>query len=295
MEDSRGVKVFGILNHIFVLLILVATLYPFYYIVVHSLNQGMDSARGGVYLFPRVFTLENYKALFNQKYMDINILASYRLTIVKTLLGTAASIATSGMLAYGLSRKKLPGVKGLIYYSLLPMYFSGGLIPTFMVVRFLGLYDTFSVFILLFLVQPFYIVVLKSFFGNFPAEIEEAATIDGSSDVRTFFEIVVPLSKPVIATISLYFAVWHWNDFTTALIYTSKLSLQPIQNMVYRLVNQMSPASYTQPRLGRTVSTITPRAILMTAAVVTSLPMILVYPFLQKYFVKGVMLGAIKG
>ncbi len=295
MKFSVGEKIFNAINHILVIAVVIITLYPFYYIVVHSLNQGMDSARGGVYFWPRVFTIENFQALFNQKYMEINILKSYRFTVIKTLVGTTASMIVSGMLAYGLSRKKLPGVKGFVYYALVPMYFSGGLIPTFMVVRFLGLYDTFAVFILLFLVQPFYIIVMKSFFSHFPAEIEEAASIDGSNEVRTFVTIVVPLSKPVIATIALYFAVWHWNDFTTALIYASKLSLQPIQNTVYRLINQMTPASYTQPRMGRTVSTITPHAILMTAAVVTSLPMILVYPFLQKYFVKGVMLGAIKG
>ncbi|GGG83605.1 carbohydrate ABC transporter permease [Paenibacillus radicis (ex Gao et al. 2016)] len=283
---------------IYAALVIIAftTFYPFWNAAVVSLNKGMDTALGGITFWPRAFTLENYEVVFQDK----RILEAFYISVMRTVIGTIASILMTAIFAYGMTKRELMGRKFYMIACIITMYFSGGLIPTFLVIRGLGLMDSFWVFIIPGLISVWNMIIFRTFFNGLPAGLEESAKIDGCGYWSTFFRIVLPLSGPVIATLALFTAVGHWNDWFYPSIYITKEKLIPIQTMLQQILNsnimseQMSQLdSASQSRLS-SMKSITSKSLSMATMMVATLPIIMVYPFVQKYFVKGVLVGSLK-
>ncbi|MGN0243326.1 MAG: carbohydrate ABC transporter permease [Lachnospiraceae bacterium] len=286
---SVGERVFDIFNVILMVAICFLCIYPIWYIVVNSFNDAKDAAYGGIYWWPRVFSLENYRAVFATS----GLLQSFKITILKTVIGTTVSVLFTAIVSYSFSKKYLVGRKIYMAIGTITMIFSGGLIPTFILFRSLHLYNNFLVFILPAMFSFYNALIMMSFFRELPPSLEESARIDGAGDFTVFFKIVLPLSKPVIATIALFNGVGQWNDYFSGVMYINERSLEPIQTYLYRIIaesssNQMVNAAQS------VAATTTSTAIKLATMVITTVPIMCVYPFLQKYFVKGMMIGAVK-
>ncbi len=289
---SRGERTFEISNVIFMLVVCFVTLYPIWYTVVLSFNDGGNALKGGIFWWPRVFTTDNYKAVFRNS----GIVSAYSITILRTFVGTVINVFFTAMVAYAFAKEHLFARK--IYFTMgtITMFFGGGLIPFFLLLKDLHLLDTFWVYIIPTMFNFFNLLIFMAFFREIPASLEESAMMDGANDFVVFIRIILPLSKPVLATIALFTGVWHWNDYFFGVVYINKSSLQPIQTYLYKIVAEAgsSRMAISNP-VGVSKSNVTSNSIKYATMVVTTLPIVLVYPFLQKYFVKGVMLGAVKG
>ena len=291
---KRKLQAFDVVSILIMIILSIIMLFPFWYSVVGSLNEGTDYLRGGVYLFPRVFTLSNYRAVFQ----DSNIIGAFQITVIKSLLGTLSSLLVTSLASYALSRPELRGKKFYIPYFMLTMYFGGGLIPSFILIKNLKLYDNFLVYILPGLFSVWNMIIIRTNFSELPYGVIESAKLDGAGEYRIFFQIVVPLSKAVLAAVILFSVVGHWNSYFDSLMYTSSRSLQTLQLYLRRVItepgtmNAMGSQAAEIPEIAKKTQ---PQTIKLAAMVVTALPIICIYPFLQKYFVKGVMVGSIKG
>ncbi|ANS75639.1 ABC transporter permease [Paenibacillus yonginensis] len=289
---TKGEFVFDLLNNILMVLICFATLYPIWYVLINSFNDGKDAMLGGIYWWPRIFSIENYKAVFN----NAGILTAMWLTVAKTLVGVFAHVFFTAMVAYAFSRRDLIGGKLYILLGTITMIFSGGLIPTYLLIRDLHLLDNFLVYIIPVLFSFFDLIIFMTFFRDIPDGLEEAGRIDGANDWTIFLKIVLPVSMPVLATIALFHGVYQWNDYFTGIIYINNESLQPIQTFLYRVVAQSSSNIMTTALQGNAVTkSVTSQSVKLATMVVTTLPIVFAYPFLQRYFVKGMMIGSIKG
>ncbi|RCW47613.1 carbohydrate ABC transporter permease [Paenibacillus prosopidis] len=293
---SFGDRVMTVTIYILLSLLAFMTFYPFWNALVISFNSGMDTSMGGVTFWPRVWTLENYGIVFN----DARLLNAFFISVGRTVIGTAASILFTAIFAYGISKRELMGRKFYMILCIITMYFSGGLIPSFLLIRELGLMNSFWVFIIPSLISVWNMIIFRTFFQGLPAGLEESAKIDGSGNWGIFFRIVIPLSGPVIATLSLFTAVYHWNDWFGPSIYISNENLLPIQTMLKQILNsnivsdQMSQLdSAAQGQLAK-MRTVTSKSLSMATMMVATIPIIMVYPFVQKYFVKGVLIGSLK-
>lgn len=290
---SPGSAVFDLLNTLGMLCICFAMLYPIWFTLVNSLNHGQDALRGGIYWWPRVFSIESYGAVFKNP----DIFVSLGVTVARTLIGTLTSVLFTAMVAYGLSKKHLVARKYFMAFGITTMFFDGGLIPYFLTIKNLGLLDSFWVFIIPALFSFYNAIIFMTFFSQIPSDIEESAKIDGANDLMIFIRIVLPLSMPVLATIALFNGVGHWNDYFSGVIFiTSKKWLTPIQTFLYRAVAESSSNAMMQkmPSSVR-LSVVTSNSVRLATMIVTTAPIVVVYPFLQKYFVKGMMLGSVKG
>jgi putative aldouronate transport system permease protein len=260
-----------------------------------SLNEANDTMRGGITIFPRSFTLENYRTIIQND----ALYQAFLITVLRTVVGTFGTVLITGMMAFALSKGFLKGRKFYMILCVVTMYFSGGLIPTFMVIRALNLLDSFWVYILPNLVNVWFLIIMRTYFKSLPEGIEEAARIDGASTWRVFFNIVLPISAPIIATIALFSGVAQWNAWFDAAIYVRDDSLRPLQTMLNTLINssraaeEMARAGVRATQMGR-ANIINSRSITMATMIFVIVPIILVYPFIQKYFAKGMMIGSIK-
>ncbi|NLP34674.1 MAG: carbohydrate ABC transporter permease [Clostridiales bacterium] len=293
MKRSRGTLIFDICNTIFMIFIIFICIYPIWYVIVNSLNDAKDAMMGGIYWWPRVFSLDNYKAVFE----DNKVLQAFKVTIAKTILGTSLNVFFTAMVAYPLSKKYLVGRKYYMAIGTITMFFSGGLIPTFILYKKLHLLNTFMVYIIPAAFNFFNLLIFINFFREIPPSLEESARLDGASDWKIFYKIVLPLSKPVLATITLFAGVGQWNDYFNGVMYiTDRVDLEPIQTYLYRMVAevQSSQMASSISASNITASDTTSTSIKLAAMVITTLPICCVYPFLQKYFVKGMMVGAVK-
>ncbi len=298
MKETVGEKIFNVINIIILSLLSASFLYPFWNTCVLSFNDSLDTLRGGIYFWPRIFTLDNYKAVL----ADATIYRAYVITILKTVIGTLTSVTFTGMFAYGLSKKKLMFRNFYLTICTITLFFSGGLIPTYLLYRSLGLLDNFMVYIIPGLWSVGNMLVMKSFFVGLPNALEEAAEIDGCNHLQIFFQIIVPLSMPVISTVALMNAIAHWNGWFDAYIYINNETLYPLQTVLMKIINQsnmitaMKSGEMFQSQTDVSVSSgmVTSEGIKMATMMVTVGPIILVYPFFQKYFVKGMTLGSIK-
>nr|WP_254450252.1 carbohydrate ABC transporter permease [Cohnella herbarum] len=293
-KDRRSIGdiVFDNLNIIAMLLICFATLYPIWYVLVNSFNDGKDAMTGGnIYWIPRQFSLENYETVFKND----GIMTAMGITVAKTLLGTVIHVFFTAMVAYALSRKDLIFRNFYMIIGTITLFFGGGLIPNYIWLRDLGLLDTFGVYIYPAMFSFFDLIIFVAFFREIPEGLEEAAKIDGANDFSIFVRIVLPVSLPVVATISLFHGVWQWNDYFTGLLYTNSDYLQPIQTFLYRVIAQSSSNQIVGTAGGAINRTVTSQSIKLATMVITTLPIVLAYPFLQKYFVKGLMIGSLKG
>ena len=289
----RSDKLFGYINGVLILLICVITLYPFVYILANSFNEGRDAMINKVYIFPKKFTLENFEAVLQTS----GILNGFIVSILRTAIVTPITVLFTAAVAYALSKKELLFRKFYMKAGLVTMVVSGGLIPSFLVNKSLGLYDNPLVYLFPTMFSFYNAIIFMNFFQSLPEELEEAARMDGASDLKIFCKVVLPLSTPVIATIGLFVGVYNWNDFFYGFIYISKDYLQPIQTFLYKVVTEVGADDMVTRFLpsGMVVKTVTMDSVRYATMIVTTLPIICVYPFLQKYFVKGMMIGAVKG
>ena len=290
-QRTVGEYVFDTFNVLLMIFICFITLYPIWYVIINSFNEGTDAMQGGIFWWPREFTLENYITVFQNP----GILKAFGITVAKTVVGTICHVFFTAMVAYAYSRKQLVGRKYYMIIGTITMFFSGGLIPTYLLIRDLGLLDTFWVYIFPVLFSFYDLIIFVSFFRGIPESLEEAARIDGANDFQIFIRIILPLSLPVLATIALFHGVYQWNDYFTGVIYINNPDLQPIQTFLYRVVAQSTSNQMLINAPGSVVtSTVTSQSIKYATMVVTTLPIVIVYPFLQKYFVKGMLIGSIK-
>jgi len=288
---SKTDRLFDTVNIIGMLLICFLTLYPIWYVLVNSFNDGQDAMRGGIYWIPRVFSFDNYVEVFKNP----GIMTAMGITIAKTVIGVVCHVLFTAMVGYALSRKELLGRKIYLIMGTITMFFYGGLIPTFLLIRDLGMFDSFLVYIIPALFSFFDMIIFMAFFRDIPDGLEEAAKIDGANDLTIFARVIIPISMPVVATIALFHGVYQWNDYFTGMIYINNTDLQPIQTFLFRVVAQSSSNQIVATAGAAINRTVTSQSIKLATMVVTTLPIVLAYPFLQKYFVKGLMIGSIKG
>jgi putative aldouronate transport system permease protein len=284
--------IFNLTVFSFAAIVLVIILYPLWFIVIASFSDPSLVSTGKVWLYPLGFTMDGYNALFANEAIWIG----YRNTILYVVVGTFIHLAVNIPAAYALSRKDMVCVKPLTIYFLITMFFSGGLIPTFLTVRQFGLYNTFLVMVLPFTVSVYVLIVARTFFEtSIPSEMWEAAEIEGCGNLRFFFSIVLPLSKAILAVIGLWHAVWQWNSYFNALIYLRDASLYPLQLILRNIliVNTMQAALGTGE--AAMIAMRTADLVRYGAIIVSTLPIMCVYPFLQKYFNQGALIGAVKG
>lgn len=288
---SKTDRLFDTVNIIGMLLICFLTLYPIWYVLVNSFNDGQDAMRGGIYWIPRVFSFDNYVEVFKNP----GIMTAMGITIAKTVIGVVCHVLFTAMVGYALSRKELLGRKIYLIMGTITMFFYGGLIPTFLLIRDLGMFDSFLVYIIPALFSFFDMIIFMAFFRDIPDGLEEAAKIDGANDLTIFARVIIPISMPVVATIALFHGVYQWNDYFTGMIYINNPDMQPIQTFLFRVVAQSSSNQIVATAGAAINRTVTSQSIKLATMVVTTLPIVLAYPFLQKYFVKGLMIGSIKG
>ena len=275
--------------HIISLFLLVIVLYPMILVVSNSLSDPGLVASGKVLFLPKGFNLNGYVEFFHDK----NILIGYANTLFYTVIGTIINLLVTVPAGYALTKKTLPGNGIFLTMFMIIMYFSGGMIPTFLVVNKLGLYNTRGILLILGAFSTYNCLICKSFFGAMPKDMEEAAEIDGCSPMKAFIQIILPLSKALLGVMTLYFAVGHWNSYFNALIYIRDDVKQPLQIFLRRiLILAQQAATDSEGDLS-----VVEREMLLrySSIVVASLPLMIMYPFLQKYFDKGVMIGAVKG
>ncbi len=296
IKETRGDRVFNAVNLTVVTLFFLIVLYPLYFVVICSFSNPNAVAAGEVWLVPKQITLDAYKTVFKND----DILLGYRNTIFYAVVGTLVNLALTLTAAYGLSKKNFIGRNVIMFFIVFTMYFSGGLIPTYLTVRNLGLLNTWWAMILPAGISTYNLIIARTFFQNgVPAEIEEAARIDGCSTFQIFGKIVLPLSKALIGVLTLYYAVAHWNSYFNALIYLTSAREKIPLALVLReilILNTMKSAGGASVDEELAVYYANLANLLKYALIiVSSAPLLIVYPFLQKYFDKGVMLGSIKG
>lgn len=284
------ISLFGIVNMIIMLGVIVATLYPFLYMLAVSLSGDAYVMRGEVTLWPKGFNLKMYELVFS----DPKIWLAYKNTLIYVLLGTGIALVVTAMGAYALARKDMNFHKTFTMLIVFTMFFSGGMIPTFLVVRSLGFIDTVWGMVLPGAVNTWNLIIMRTFFSGIPREIEESGRMDGLTDIGIFFRLVIPLSKAVFATIGLFYAVGLWNNFMFPLLYLRDPDLFPLQVLLRNLVLAGNVSSGDVTRIGGD-NLIVEDSLKFATIMVSTLPILLVYPFIQKYFVKGVMIGAVKG
>ncbi len=296
VKPSWDDRIFDICNYIFLTLVFVVTLYPFLNVLAISFNDSNDTIRGGITIFPREFTLENYKTIFQYD----NLVTGFINSTLRTIIGTVLGVLSSAMVAFTLSRADFTGRKFVSTILVLTLYFSGGLIPGYMLMRDLGLIDTFWVYVLPGMVNAFNIIIVRSFMDGLPYALQESAKIDGANDFTIFWRIVLPLCMPVLATIALFVAVGQWNSwFDTYLYNSSNESLTTLQYELMKILQNTTVSAsdanaYRSSSGEAAASSVSPESIKMAISVVTIVPILLVYPFLQRFFVQGMTLGAVK-
>ncbi|MFC4386641.1 carbohydrate ABC transporter permease [Gracilibacillus marinus] len=297
LYESKTDKLFKFIVYTFLTIALVVVLYPLIYIISASISDPHAVNTGEMWLLPKDITLEGYRLIFGND----SIWRGYGMTLVYTALGTFINLLVTIPAAYALSRKDFYGRGFFTALFVLTMFFSGGLIPTYLVVRDLGLIDTIWAMVLPNAAAVWNIVIARVFFqSTIPRGLEEAAIIDGASNFKLFFKIILPLSAPIIAVMALFYGVGHWNGYFNALIYISDRELFPLQLVLREILVLQDMSSNNTNLTGDAAQLINSQQQLAAiikygVMIVSSLPVIIVYPFLQKYFVKGVMIGSLKG
>ncbi|KEO77211.1 carbohydrate ABC transporter permease [Paenibacillus sp. SEL3] len=291
---TRSEKLFDLFNYILMALIVVLTLYPFLNVLAISLNNSTDTVRGGIYIWPRQFTLENYKTIFQYD----GLLQGLQISILRTLVGTVLGLICASMLAFTLSRVEFRARKFISTFLALTMYFSGGMVPVFILMRDLHLLGSFWVYIFPGLISAFNVFVIRSFMDGLPYALQESAKLDGANDFTIYWRIILPLCKPVLATIALFLAVGQWNAWFDTYLYNGGASqwttLQYELMKILQSTQQGGSSMTNSNDMAKQMAQISPESIKMAITITVTLPILMVYPFLQKYFVGGMTLGAVK-
>ena len=292
MKKRKKITLFDIGVHVIAGFLLLIVLYPLIVVVSSSVSDPALVATGKVVLLPRGLNFEGYKAVFKNP----DIMIGYANTIFYTVVGTIINLIVTVPAGYALTKNKVPGRNLFMTMFMITMYFSGGLIPTFLLVNSLGLYNTRWILVILGAFSTYNCIICRSFFAAMPQELEEAAEIDGCNPLRTFIQIILPLSKALLGVMVLYFGVAHWNSYFNAMIYIKEDSMQPLQVFLRRILILAQTAMNVEEG-GEWAAAMADREALIRYAVivVSSAPLLIIYPFLQKYFDKGVLIGSVKG
>ncbi|MBU7592302.1 carbohydrate ABC transporter permease [Metabacillus halosaccharovorans] len=289
MKESKQYKIFKVFNVSILLVIVFCTLYPFLNVIAQSFSSEAYINAGKVTLIPRGFNLDTYKTIAQDTMFWIN----YKNTVVYTVVGTAISMFLTTIFAYALSKKRLVGRKFLTVFAVFTMFFNGGLVPNYVLINSLGFGNSIWAIVIPGAISIYNMLIMKSFFENMPEELEEAASIDGLNTYGILLKIVLPLSKAVIATMILFYAVGHWNSWFPAFLYLDQKDLFPVTIYLRNLIAGVSGATSAGATSADNLTQISAN-IKSVTMVLTILPILTIYPFVQKYFVSGVMLGSVK-
>lgn len=281
---------FDIVNSLMLVLIGTVMVIPFLYIFAVSFSSLHEYMSSDLLLWPNEWVLDSYRYIFASK----SFIRSLGLTIFITVIGTLVNLMFTSAMAYGLTRK-LPGQSFMLFLVLFTVLFSAGMIPTYMIVKETGLLDSLWALIIPSAIAPFNLIVMRQFFLGIPEELNEAAYIDGANELNTFFMVILPLSKPALATFCLFYAVGHWNNYFAGILYLNDPTLWPIQVILRQIVLLNDPMNSLGSVTMMMENPPPPETIQMAATLVATLPILIVYPFLQKHFAKGVMIGSVKG
>ena len=290
MKLSRGERLFNAANTVVLAVVGILCLYPFVYTLSISLSTAAEAERAGFHFFPRDISLVSYRMVLSNP----SIITGYTNTLIRTVLGTVLTVVCCCVAAYPLARKEMPHRSLITFLIVFTMLFNGGMVPTYLLIKRLGMINTIWALVIPPALTAFNVIIIKNFFQSIPESLTESARIDGAGEWRILFQIYMPLSKPVLATVALWSAVMHWNSWFDALLYITDDKKQVLQTFLQRIVVESSTQLM---ELGITDSSIvqfTGETIKAATIIVTILPIICVYPFLQKYFVKGIMLGGVK-
>jgi len=292
-RKSLSDATFDVAVYAVAIFVTIATLYPFLNVLAISLNESVDSVRGGITIYPRAFTLENYKVIFAYE----GLLQGFKISLLRTIVGTLLGLASASMLAYTLSRPDFQGRRFVSVFLALTMYVSGGLIPGYILIRDLGMINTFAVYVLPGLVSAFNVFVIRSFIDGLPYALQESAKLDGANDFTIYWRVILPLTKPALATIALFLAVGQWNSWFDTYLYNS--SNEALTTLQYELMKVLQSTTqgggdYRTQNMTQVMAQVSPESVKMAITMVVTVPILLVYPFLQKYFVGGMTLGSVK-
>ena len=288
---SGGDMAFRIFNTIFMVAFVIITLYPVLNTLAISFNDGTDALRGGIYLLPRKFTWQNYTTVLQKD----NLITGAAITVARTLIGTALALVTNAILAFIVSRKDFIFSKQLSLFWVITMYVNGGLIPTFLLYKSLGLTNSFGVYVIPGMISAFNMLVIRTYMKGIPDSLEESAMLDGAGYTTIFLKIISPLCKPVYATVALFVAVGQWNSWFDAMLYNRmNAGLTTLQYELMKLLSSVTNQSSSVEAMKNSNGSVTPTSVRAAATIVTMLPIICIYPFLQKYFVTGLTLGGVK-
>ncbi|WP_079908884.1 carbohydrate ABC transporter permease [Paenibacillus sp. 32352] len=291
IKTSWGSRVFDSFNMTLLILFALLTVIPFIYVIAGSFATQKELLQRGFILFPTEFTLDAYKYIFSTQ----TLVRSLLVTVYITVAGTLINIFLTCLMAYPLARKDMDFRRPILMLVVFTMLFSGGMIPTFLVVKQLGMINTYWSLLIPGAISAFNLIIIRNFFQQLPDGLEESAKMDGCNDLGIFFRIVLPLSMPAIATFSLFYAVGHWNTFFSAVLYINDSAKWPIQVLLRQIVILASGGIGDSASMGAEYVTPPEQSVKMAVIVVSTLPILLVYPFLQKHFAKGVLLGSVKG
>lgn len=297
IRKGPGEIIFECVNYFLLGLIALSMLYPFIYVLAISLNDANDSQLGGIWLYPRVLSFESYAIVFS----DPSLLQALWISVARTVLGTALTVIGCSMFAYVFIRNEFVLYKPLKGFFFFAMFFGGGgLIPTYMLYLDLGLYDTFWVYVIPSIINLWYVTLFRTYFRSIPNELLEAARIDGAGEFQVFTRVLMPVCKPIIATITLFSAVAQWNSYRDTLYYTLDENLRSLQYIVMQIIKKAEGSNMIDRKemmemFHGNASTADPVSLRMAITICTVVPIILVYPFLQKHFMKGMMIGSMKG
>ena len=299
MKKTTSDIAFNILNYTFFILFTIICVYPFYYILINTISDNTMSANGLIRFLPSGIHLDNYKQILKLGGIGQAALIS----VLRTVLGTVCTVLASGFLGYMLSQEKMWKRKFCYRFLIATMYFNAGLIPLYLTMKNLHLVNNFLVYIIPAIVQPFNIILVKTYTESIPKSLQEAAEIDGAGFMKIFWKVILPVSKPILATIAIFSAVGQWNSFQDTLIYITDNKLYSLQYLLYTYINQANSlstmikntTSATSLNMDSLMNQQTPTSIRMTVTAVVVIPILLVYPMFQKYFVKGIMIGSVKG
>jgi putative aldouronate transport system permease protein len=292
LKKSTGDRVFDIFLTVFMIAVVIVTLYPFLNVLAISFNNSVDTVRGGITVYPREFTFKNYATIFGFE----GLLTGFKNSVIRTVIGTIIGVLSASMLAYTLSRPDFQARRWMSFLFAMTMYFTGGLIPGFLLMKSLGLIGTFAIYIIPALLSVWNVFVVRSYIDGLPYALQESAKIDGANDWTIFWKVILPLCQPVLATIALFIAVGHWNAWFDTYLYNNRnpenTTLQ--YELMKVLLSTQAGSDYRDPSAQQNMAAVSPESIKMAITIVVTVPILLVYPFLQKYFVKGMTLGAVK-
>lgn len=293
IKKSKGDRIGDFFIYAICILFMIVCIYPFYYVIIYSISDPAQALKG-IFLLPRGFSMETYRQLLRTN--DIG--SAYMVSIARTFFGTLLTIACSSFFAYLVTNQKMYFRKVIYRFVIITMYINAGLIPWYMVMKAYHLQNNFLLYILPGAVNAYYIVLIKTYMESLPKELEESAKIDGAGMFRIYGQIIFPLCKPIIATIGVFSVVGQWNQWTDNYFLVTSAKLQTLQMVLYNYLNQanrFTNMSGNSADAAAIAATITPTSIKMCITVLVVLPIMCVYPFLQRYFVKGIMMGAVKG